>query len=110
MKKVLTHHLFFIFCFTVLFSSCSKDNDAGVLNCSTAWAADLNNEFTAISNAAANYAMDQSAANCTTLKAAYQKYIDALKPYGNCATLTGQNRADWKKAVEDAEADIASIC
>ncbi len=109
MRKVLAHHLFFIFCFTLLVTSCSKDGD-GVAICSTAWAADLQNEFTAISNAAANYALDPSAANCSTLKSAYQKYIDALKPYGNCATLTGQNRADWKKAVEEAEADIASIC
>ena len=109
MKKVLTHHLFIIFCFTVLVTGCSKDGD-GVLPCTTAWATDLQNEFTAITDAAANYAMDQSAANCSTLKAAYQKYIDALKPYGNCATLTGQSRTDWKKAVEDAEAEIASIC
>jgi hypothetical protein len=109
MKKVFIHFVF-IFCFTVLFSSCSKDNDANVLPCSTAWAADLQNEFTAISNAAAAFALDQSAANCSNLKAAYQDYIDALKPYGNCATLTGQNRADWQKALDEAEADVNSIC
>ena len=109
MRKVLSNHFIIIFCFTLLVTSCSKDGD-GLAACSTAWAADLQNEFTAITDAAANYAMDQSAANCTTLKAAYQKYIDALKPYGNCATLTGQSRADWQKAIDDAEADIASIC
>ncbi len=109
MKKVLTHHLFFIFCFMLLVTSCSKDGD-GVLPCSTAWAADLQNEFTAITNAATAYATDQSDANCNALKNAYQNYINALKPYGNCATLTGQSRTDWQKAVNDAEADVATIC
>ena len=110
MNKVLFHHLFFVFCFIVLLSGCSKDNDPGVLPCSTAWATDLQNELSAVTTAIAAYTTDQSTANCDALKAAYQDYIDALKPYGNCATLTGQNRTDWQKALSEAEDNIASMC
>ena len=109
MRKVFTLQLFFIFCFTLLVTSCSKDGD-GITPCSAAWATDLQNEATAVVTAVTNYSLDPSAANCTALKAAYQKYIDELKPYDNCATLTGQDRAAWQKAIDDAEADIASFC
>lgn len=109
MKKVLTHRLFIIFCFTLFVTSCSKDGDE-IVPCSTAWATDLQSEFTAVTTAATTYAVDQSDANCNALKSAYQKYINALKPYGNCATLTGQNRTDWQKAVNDAEDDVATLC
>jgi hypothetical protein len=54
--------------------------------------------------------MDPSDANCNALKAAYQDYIDALRPYGNCPTLTGQSRTDWQNALNEAEADIDTIC
>ena len=109
MRKISFFHLLSILCFTLLVTSCSKDGD-GLLPCSTAWAADLQNEFSAITTAATAYAMDQSDANCNALKNAYQDYINELKPYGNCATLTGQSRADWQKAVSDAEDDVATLC
>jgi len=110
MKKVLTHHLFFIFCFTLLVTSCSKDGDAGLAPCTTAWATDLQGELTAVINAATAFGTDASDANCNAYKSAYQDYINALKPYGNCATLTGQNRTDWQEALNEAEADVATLC
>ena len=110
MKNVSFSHLVIILCFIGLFSCGSKDDDPGLNSCSVAWATDLQKEFTAISTAVTAYSADQSAANCTALKSAYQGYINALKPYGNCATLTGQNRADWQEALSEAEADIATIC
>lgn len=109
MRKVLSNHLIIIFCFTLFITSCSKDGD-GVVPCSAAWSTELNTEFTAITTAATTYAMDDSEANCNALKAAYQDYINAMKPYGNCATLTGQSRADWQKAIDEAEADVATFC
>ena len=109
MRKVLSNHLIIVFCFTLLVTSCSKDGD-GVVPCSTAWATDLQAEFIAITNAATAYGTDQSDANCNALKSAYQNYINVLKPYGNCATLTGQSRADWQEAINDAEADVATLC
>jgi hypothetical protein len=109
MRKVLPNHLIIIFCITLFVISCSKDGD-GVVGCSAAWATELNTEFTAISAAGATYALDPSATNCNAYKAAFQDYINALKPYGNCATLSGQSRADWKKSVDDAEANVATLC
>ena len=109
MRKVLSNHLIFIFCFTLFVTSCSKDGD-GVAPCSTAWGTELQNELTAVINAGTVYALDPSAANCNAYKAAYQDYINALKPYGNCATLTGQSRADWQKTLSDAEADVSTLC
>jgi len=61
-------------------------------------------------NAAAAYGAEDSEANCNALKAAYQSYINALKPYGNCAALTGQNKTDFNNALNDAENDLATIC
>ena len=78
--------------------------------CSAAWATEVESEYTAVVNAAVAYATDESEANCNALKSAYQDYIDAMKPFGDCATLTGQDRAEWKKAVEDAEAEAATLC
>jgi hypothetical protein len=101
--------LFFIFCFTLLVTSCSKDGD-GITPCSTAWATDLQSELTAFATAAAAFSADQSDANCNAYKSAYQDYINALKPYGNCATLTGQNRTDWQNSLSEAEADVATLC
>ncbi len=108
MKNVFIF-LTFILCSNVLVSSCSKDGD-GVAPCSAAWATELQAEFTAITTAGTAYALDPSAANCSAYKAAYQDYINALKPYGNCATLTGQSRTDWKKSIDEAEADVSTLC
>lgn len=106
MKNVSFQLLAVIFCFTVLFSC--KKNDPVL--CSTAWATELQNEITAISTAATVYAMDPTAANCNAFKEAYQEYIDALRPYGNCPTLTGQDRVAWQQSLDDAEASLDSIC
>ena len=106
MKNVSFHHLALIFCFLLLFS-CKKDNPVA---CSTAWASELQNEFSAISTAVTVYTLDQSEANCNALKAAYQDYIDALKPFGNCATLTGQDRTEWVNTINEAEANLDTIC
>jgi len=106
MKNFTLNHFVCIICLFVLFS-CKKDDP---VNCSVAWATDLQNEITAISNATQAYFMDQSDENCNALKAAYQDYIDALKPYGNCTTLTGQDRIEWQNALNEAEDDIATMC
>ena len=106
MKNVSFNYLALIFCFIILFS-CKKDDP---VLCSAAWVTELQNEITAISTAVTVYSVDQSEANCNALKAAYQGYIDALKPYGNCATLTGQDRTAWQNSLNEAEANLDSIC
>lgn len=106
MKKLSIHLLVVFFSCVALFSC--KKNDPVV--CSTAWAADLQNEITAISTAITVYSMDQSQANCDALKQAYQDYIDALKPYGKCATLTGADRDAWQQSLDEAEANLDTFC
>ncbi len=105
MKNVSFRLIVIIFCFPVLFA-CKKDNPVA---CGS-WASELSNEITAISTAFTVYSMDPSEANCAAVKAAYQDYIDALKPYGDCSTLTGQSRTDWQQSIDEAEASIDSIC
>jgi len=108
MKNFVYSALILIVC-AFGFSSCGGDDD-GPGACSVAWASDLQNELNAIANAAAAYSNDPSASNCTALKAAYNNYIDELRPYGNCTGLTGQQRADWEQAVQEAEDDVDTIC
>ncbi len=105
-------------CFSILFlctgfialNSCGGDDDDDVVACSFAWGIELQPEFAAISNAAAAFGADDSEANCNALKATYQSYINALRPYGNCTGLTGQNRTDFNSALNEAESDLATIC
>ena len=112
--KLKTLFLFSLVC-AVGVIGCKDDDDNGSggptgKNCANAWATDLQNELNAISAAVSAYTNDQSTANCNALKAAYLDYVNALKPYGNCATLTGQQRADWEQALQDAEDNVDNIC
>ena len=106
MKKSTLPLVFVMFGLLVLFS-CKKES---VGPCSASWASDLGNEFTAISTAASIYSADPSEANCNDFKAAYQDYIDALKPYGDCATLSGASRTEWQNAINEAEGSLDDIC
>ncbi len=90
--------------------SCNEEeevNDPAI--CGTAWAVAVEEEANDLSLAAQNYATDPSSENCAAYKDALQSYIDALKPYGDCTTLTGQQRANWETAVAEAEASIDDI-
>lgn len=91
--------------------SCSNDKDDPTpAACSAAWSTELQNEINAISSAATAYANNPSAENCTSYKAAYQKYIDALAPYSKCSTLTGQNKTDFENALQQAKDSLTSLC
>lgn len=108
--KNSTSYLAIVFLALLVLFSCSKDDDDGGIAPCGNWGTDLQNEFTAISTAVNIYSMDPSEANCAALKDAYQDYIDALKPYGNCTTLSGVSRAQWQEAIDEAEEDLDSIC
>jgi hypothetical protein len=54
-------------------------------------------------NAAQTFATNPTQATCNAYKQAAQAYLDALEPYGNCATLTGQNRTDWQNALDETQ-------
>ena len=103
-----------VFCFVIIlsflgFGSCKKkatDPDY----CNTAWATSLQPEITAFTNALATYTNDPTTANCNAYKAAFQDYIDALEPFGNCTAWSAQDKADWEEALADAEAEISTLC
>ncbi|MDN3688622.1 hypothetical protein [Cyclobacterium jeungdonense] len=96
-----------LFCF--LNFGCSLGGDDDVVTCSAQWSVDLEEEINALSQASIEHAQNQSQATCENLRNAAQSYLDALRPYGNCSSLTGQSRADWQDAVEEAENDIEEM-
>ena len=107
MKNAQFRFVFVLFGFLILFS-CKKDDVAPA--CSGAWATELSNEITAIGTAVSIYSTDPSDANCNSMKAAYQDYIDGLRSYGNCSALTGTSRSDWQQAIDDAESSLDDFC
>ena len=92
------------------FSSCKDEDDNNKPNCSTAWGTELQAELNAVINAGTAWSADPTPANCASYKAAYQAYINALRPYGNCSALTGQNREEFNDALEAAEDDLETLC
>lgn len=105
--KTLSSTLFICTLSLLVLFSCKKNDP---LACSVAWATELSDEITAISLASSAYFLNQTTENCNALKAAYQDYIDALKPYGDCPQLTGQDRTEWQNALDQAEDDIDTMC
>jgi len=85
---------------------CKKSSTPG---CSAAWASELSSQVTAVSNAAQAYAANPTQENCLAYKAAFQAYIDALKPYGNCAALTGQDKDAWQAALDNAQQSLDNL-
>jgi hypothetical protein len=87
--------------------TCKKDSKTDT--CSGAWASELSSQINAMSDALTAYASNPTPATCNAYKQATQNYLDALAPYGNCATLTGQNRADWQAALDAAQASVDAL-
>lgn len=104
---------FFLFLTVAVLGSwtCNKDNDDNNNPdpCTGAWASDLADEANAMISAAQVYASTPTPANCNAYKDAAQDYLDALEPYGNCTTLTGQDRVDWQNAVDNAQQSIDNM-
>lgn len=100
---------FSLFLMVVVFGfwTCKKDNKTDA--CSGAWASELSSEVNAMSSAAQTYATSPTPANCNAYKQAAQAYLDALTPYGNCATLTGQDRVDWQNALNGAQQGLDAL-
>jgi hypothetical protein len=106
MSKKIFFTLFLAF--SVLgFWTCKKDSKTD--NCSGAWASELSTQANAMINAAQVYGTNPTPANCNAYKQAAQAYLDALKPYGNCATLTGQDRVAWQNALDAAQQNVDAL-
>ena len=106
MNKKIFFTLFLAF--SVLgFWTCKKDNKTDA--CSGAWASELSTQINAVSDALQVYSTNPTPANCNAYKSAMQSYLDALAPYGNCATLTGQDRAAWQSALDGAQQSVNAL-
>ena len=88
-------------------NSCNKKDDENP--CSVAWATELQDEANALIAAAQAYGANPNTPTCTAYKNAAQAYVDALEPYGDCATLTGQQRTEWEAALSDAQDVVDAI-
>lgn len=89
--------------------SCKDDDDGGAGGCSAAWANALSDEAAALSDAATAYGLDPTTAKCNAYKAAFQDYIDEAESFRNCSALTGQNRADWEAALQQAQDSLDAL-
>lgn len=89
--------------------SACKNNDEKDAPCSVAWTSELSAEINDMSVAAQAYAADQSVANCNAYKQSVQAYLNALKPYGDCTMLTGQQRIAWENAINDAQENVDNM-
>ncbi|NJK85736.1 MAG: hypothetical protein HC906_06985 [Bacteroidales bacterium] len=90
--------------------SCNKDKDSDdPAYCAGSYLTDLNEEYSVMISAALAYTMGPTVENCNTYKTAMQTYLDALRPYGNCAALAGESRTQWQASIDNAEADLADL-
>jgi hypothetical protein len=94
--------------FSIGLGSCSKEEKAAL--CAATWGQDLADELTALSSAGTAYALDPSDGNCQAYKNALQAYLNGLRPYGNCAALTAQDKAELNDLIAEAESDIDDLC
>ena len=78
--------------------------------CGTSWATQLSSEINAVSAAAQTYASNPTTPNCNALKAAYQKYLDALDPFVDCASWSAQQKNELQTAINEAEHEISTLC
>jgi len=94
----------------VVLSSCKKDEKEDPNYCGTVWAESVQDELTAVTNAAMTYAQDQTTANCNAYKTAYQNYLNALEPFGKCSAWTAQQKADLQSAIDNAQNELDNLC
>lgn len=96
--------------------SCGDDDDGGGgsiysgPNYFNAWGDAYFQALMEINNAAQAYAMEPTEENCNAFKAAYQSFINNVKPFQNCTAITGQDRQEFLQQIEEAEEEIDDLC
>ncbi len=106
MKQFLVLLLFVL---VIGMNSCKKDAVDPAI-CSQVWATEVVDELNAVSAAANAYASNPNHETCVAYKDAYQDYLDALKPFLKCTSYTPQQKAELQDAIDQAEADIETLC
>lgn len=88
-------------------SSCGKDDPAG---CGATWGIDLEPQINALTDAIGNYNNDPTEANCNAMRNAYLAYLNALRPYADCAALSPADRTQLNTAISEAEDEVETMC
>ena len=109
MKKIIPMSLFVVS--VIFFSqiSCKKAVTDPAF-CANAWATELSDEITAFTNAATVYANDPTTANCNLYKAAFQSYLNGLKPFLDCSVYTAAQKTELENAIAEVEAELPTLC
>jgi hypothetical protein len=112
--KTIRLSVYRVLCFLIIVSfmgigSCKKEA-ADPDYCGTTWASQVTSETNAVSAAALTYATDPTVANCNALKAAYQNYLNALDPFVDCASWTGQQKNELQAAIDAAQQQVNTLC
>ncbi|WP_162419431.1 hypothetical protein [Cyclobacterium roseum] len=107
LKKSLIAALPLLFCFLNVGCSVGEDNDVG--SCSVRWSIELQDEINAMSQAAIARAQNPGPTTCENFRSASEAFLEALRPYGNCSTLTGQSRSEWQNEMDEAETRIQEL-
>lgn len=72
-------------------------------------AANLQDELTAMQNAAIAYGLNPSTDNCNAYRAAAQAYIDEAEDLVNCPGLSASQRAQYEASLQDAEDELNAL-
>lgn len=105
-SNCLTLSLLFAIC---LFfgAACSSGNDEP--ECVSDWESEVHGEFNALYSATLEFTNSPTLGSCQAYISAYQDYLDALSPLGNCAELSERDKENWQQTVENAEETLAMI-
>jgi hypothetical protein len=97
--------VFILLCGVLCFSSCGDDVDCSGAN----FEQELQTELNAVISAGVAYSLNpDDSGTCNAYKDAIKKYVDALKPYRECAT-TSQEEAEFDASLEEAEQELNDI-
>jgi|SRR5690606_40887170 len=95
----------------LVFSSCSKDDDAGPLGlgggCAYTWSVRIADEITALGEAASAYSQDPSKANCEAYKKAYNDYLDEAEDIKPC--VPAGEKDEFQKSIDEARQELNNL-
>lgn len=93
-----------------VFISCGDDGSpSSADNCNSfTWTQQVQDEITAFSEAGAAYGQNPTIESCEIFKDAARDYVAALEEL-NVACITGENEADYREALAEAENSVDSI-
>jgi len=100
--KLFNLVLFFSLCLGL--SSCG-DGDGIPGGCDNNFAQEFQDELNDISEAASNWATEQTTEACEAYIDAYQDYLNALEDWDECALWYG-NQDEWQQAIDDTQDDL----